>query len=105
MSAPTFDQHPSLVADKDQAVVPRQFAPDVQAMALHFAENEIGVSGSLLWNLGTLVGYSPGAVTYNQAYTWRLWPDGEQSVLEYGAMKLRDLPDKIFTKDYLKKLD
>lgn len=30
---------------------------------------------------------------------------GEQSVLEYSAMKLRDLPDKIFTKDYLKKLD
>ena len=30
---------------------------------------------------------------------------GEQSVLEYGNMKLRDLPDKIFTKDYLKKLD
>lgn len=30
---------------------------------------------------------------------------GEQSVLEYSAMKLRELPDKIFTKDYLKKLD
>ena len=30
---------------------------------------------------------------------------GEQSVLEYGGMKLRDLPDKVFTKDYLKKLD
>lgn len=30
---------------------------------------------------------------------------GETSVLEYDAMKLRDLPDKIFTKDYLKKLD
>ncbi|MBA3997550.1 MAG: outer membrane lipoprotein-sorting protein [Candidatus Accumulibacter sp.] len=30
---------------------------------------------------------------------------GEQSVLEYKSMKLRDLPDKIFTKDYLKKLD
>lgn len=30
---------------------------------------------------------------------------GEQSILEYGAMKLRDLPDKIFTKDYLKKLE
>lgn len=30
---------------------------------------------------------------------------GEQSILEYGSMKLRDLPDKIFTKDYLKKLD
>jgi outer membrane lipoprotein-sorting protein len=29
----------------------------------------------------------------------------EQSVLEYSAMKLRDLPDKIFTKDYLKKLE
>ena len=29
----------------------------------------------------------------------------EQSVLEYRSMKLRDLPDKIFTKDYLKKLD
>ncbi len=29
---------------------------------------------------------------------------GEQSVLEYSDMKLRDLPDKIFTKDYLKKL-
>jgi outer membrane lipoprotein-sorting protein len=29
----------------------------------------------------------------------------EQSILEYGSMKLRDLPDKIFTKDYLKKLD
>jgi len=31
--------------------------------------------------------------------------EGEQSVLEYRAMKLRELPDKIFTKDYLKKLD
>jgi outer membrane lipoprotein-sorting protein len=31
--------------------------------------------------------------------------EGEQSVLEYQTMKLRDLPDKIFTKDYLKKLD
>lgn len=30
---------------------------------------------------------------------------GEQSVLEYGNMRLRDLPDKVFTKDYLKKLD
>jgi len=29
---------------------------------------------------------------------------GHRSVLEYSAMKLRDLPDKIFTKDYLKKL-
>lgn len=31
--------------------------------------------------------------------------EGEQSVLNYAGMKLRDLPDKIFTKDYLKKLD
>ncbi len=30
---------------------------------------------------------------------------GEQSVLDYQGMKLRDLPDKIFTKDYLKKLE
>ncbi len=30
---------------------------------------------------------------------------GEQSVLEYAGLKLRDLPDKLFTKDYLKKLD
>jgi outer membrane lipoprotein-sorting protein len=30
---------------------------------------------------------------------------GEESVLEYSEMKLRDLPDKIFTKDYLKKLE
>lgn len=29
---------------------------------------------------------------------------GEQSVLEYAQMKLRDLPDKVFSKDYLKKL-
>lgn len=29
----------------------------------------------------------------------------EESVLEYSAMKLRDLPDKMFTKDYLKKLE
>ena len=29
---------------------------------------------------------------------------GEQSVLEYEQMKLRDLPDKVFSKDYLKKL-
>ncbi|HMV00786.1 MAG TPA: outer membrane lipoprotein-sorting protein [Rhodocyclaceae bacterium] len=28
----------------------------------------------------------------------------EQSVLEYGAMKVVDLPDKIFTKDYMKRL-
>jgi hypothetical protein len=27
-----------------------------------------------------------------------------ESVLEYQEMRLRDLPDKIFTKDYLKKL-
>lgn len=30
---------------------------------------------------------------------------GEESVLEYSVMKLRDLPDKVFTKDYLKKLE
>jgi outer membrane lipoprotein-sorting protein len=30
---------------------------------------------------------------------------GEQSVLEYSAMKLRDLPEKVFTKDYLKRLE
>ena len=30
---------------------------------------------------------------------------GEQSILEYDAMKLRELPDKMFTKDYLKKID
>lgn len=30
---------------------------------------------------------------------------GEQSTLDYQNMKLRDLPDKIFTKDYLKKLE
>jgi outer membrane lipoprotein-sorting protein len=30
---------------------------------------------------------------------------GEESILEYSGMKLRELPDKMFTKDYLKKLD
>ncbi|MBL8393119.1 MAG: outer membrane lipoprotein-sorting protein [Candidatus Accumulibacter sp.] len=30
---------------------------------------------------------------------------GEQSVLDYTGMKSRDLPDKVFTKDYLKKLE
>lgn len=30
---------------------------------------------------------------------------GELSTLEYSAMKLRELPDKIFTKEYLKKLE
>lgn len=30
---------------------------------------------------------------------------GEQSILTYSAMKPRDLPDKIFTKDYLKRLE
>lgn len=30
---------------------------------------------------------------------------GERSVLEYADMKPRDLPDKVFTKDYLKKLE
>jgi outer membrane lipoprotein-sorting protein len=29
---------------------------------------------------------------------------GEKSVLEYGQMKLRDLPDRVFHKDYLKRL-
>ena len=29
----------------------------------------------------------------------------EQSVLEYSEMKLRDLPDKVFTKEYLKRLE
>jgi hypothetical protein len=26
---------------------------------------------------------------------------GEESVLEYSAMQLKDLPDRVFTKDYL----
>jgi outer membrane lipoprotein-sorting protein len=30
---------------------------------------------------------------------------GEESVLDYAEMKIRDLPDKIFTKDYLKRLE
>ncbi len=30
--------------------------------------------------------------------------ESEESVLEYSDMKLRDLPDKVFTKDYLKRL-
>ena len=30
---------------------------------------------------------------------------GEVSVLDYDKMKLRDLPDKVFTKDYLKKIE
>lgn len=30
---------------------------------------------------------------------------GDQSILEYNEMKLRELPDKLFTKEYLKKLD
>jgi len=30
---------------------------------------------------------------------------GDESVLEYSSMKLRDLPDKMFTKDYLKRLE
>lgn len=29
---------------------------------------------------------------------------GEESVLEYSEMKLRDLPDRVFTKDYLNRL-
>lgn len=30
---------------------------------------------------------------------------GEESILEYKEMRLRDLPDKVFTKDYLKRLE
>jgi len=30
---------------------------------------------------------------------------GEESTLEYSSMKLRDLPDQIFTKEYLRRLD
>ena len=30
---------------------------------------------------------------------------GQESVLEYSDMRLKDLPDKIFTKDYLKRLE
>jgi outer membrane lipoprotein-sorting protein len=30
---------------------------------------------------------------------------GEESTLDYSAMKLRELPDKIFTKEYLNRLD
>ena len=29
---------------------------------------------------------------------------GEQSVLEYSDMKPRDLPDRVFTKEYLRRL-
>jgi len=31
--------------------------------------------------------------------------NGDKSILEYSEMKLRELPDKIFTKEYLKKID
>jgi outer membrane lipoprotein-sorting protein len=31
--------------------------------------------------------------------------EGSRSVLEYSGMRLRDLPDKIFTRDYLKRLE
>jgi hypothetical protein len=31
--------------------------------------------------------------------------NGEKSILDYSDMKLRDLPDKVFTKEYLKKLE
>ncbi len=31
--------------------------------------------------------------------------EGDQSVLEYSSMQVRDLPDKIFTKEYLKKVE
>jgi hypothetical protein len=31
--------------------------------------------------------------------------EGARSVLEYTGMKLRDLPDKVFTRDYLKRLE
>jgi hypothetical protein len=30
---------------------------------------------------------------------------GEQSVLEYGDMRARDLPDRVFTKEYLRRLE
>jgi hypothetical protein len=30
---------------------------------------------------------------------------GDQSVLEYSDMRLRDLPDRMFSKDYLKRLE
>jgi len=30
---------------------------------------------------------------------------GEESILEYSDMRLRELPDKVFTKDYLKRLE
>jgi len=30
---------------------------------------------------------------------------GEQSILEYGAMRFRDLPDRVFTKEYLRRLE
>jgi hypothetical protein len=30
---------------------------------------------------------------------------GEESVLAYADMRLRDLPDKMFTKDYLERLE
>ena len=30
---------------------------------------------------------------------------GDESTLDYAEMRLRDLPDKIFTKDYLKRLE
>jgi outer membrane lipoprotein-sorting protein len=31
--------------------------------------------------------------------------EGDQSILDYTNMRFRDLPDKVFSKDYLKKLD
>lgn len=30
---------------------------------------------------------------------------GEQSILEYGGMRFRDLPDRVFTKEYLRRLE
>ena len=36
---------------------------------------------------------------------WKPLRKGEESVMEYSGLRLRDLPDRVFTKDYLQRLE
>ena len=42
----------------------------------------------------------PGTIVIEDALR-----QGDRSVLEYSALQVRELPDKLFTKEYLKRLD
>ena len=91
-------------ANQPYVVLGERYVPD--ASAKPYKAEFYSLSGRLLktasyQNYKPLGGKQrPGTIVIEDALR-----QGDRSVLEYSALQVRELPDKLFTKEYLKRLD